>query len=303
MDDQVLRAEQVAQHRDVRGVPAHEGDRILAAQEPRQGRLQLAVDRPLAGRRPARRDRGAVPHHRHRRRAGDLGVAREAQVVTGRVVDVVPARDHRAVAGDSLVDAEIRQRQPLGPDAVEPLAERPDLGEVLEPVPRRLDRRCRARRGRGLVSEAAGLAGGRAAGRARVQVGGEARPARRPGLSPGRGARRQCFPSRSWRSHALVNLPRGPESARRDGSSRARRVGVPIRAARTCSDTRPLYERTCRTREIRTGFPGETRQAPGDVHHRDRRLSIPSRMLGMISIGSLSDTLVGEAGDQRSKGG
>ena len=139
VDDQVLRAEQMAEHRDVRGVPAHQDDRVLAAQEPRQGGFQLAVDRPLAGRDPARRGRGPVANGRVRRGTGHFRVARESQIVLRREIEVVAAGDHRAVAADPLPDAEIRQREAPLAHLVEPTTQGPDLGEVLEPVSRRLD--------------------------------------------------------------------------------------------------------------------------------------------------------------------
>src|ERR1700736_4377631 len=94
--------------RNVRRMSADERHTILAAMETRQRLLQLAVKRPLAGYRPACRDRGAVAVDRSLRRLRNPRVPVEADVVVGSEVDVGLVADQGFRAGDAFMDAKER---------------------------------------------------------------------------------------------------------------------------------------------------------------------------------------------------
>src|ERR1700736_6581796 len=72
------------------------------------GRRRLAVKRPLAGYRPARRDRGAVAVDRSLRRLRNPRVPIEADVVVGSEVNVGLVADQGFRTGDAFMDAEER---------------------------------------------------------------------------------------------------------------------------------------------------------------------------------------------------
>ena len=82
-----------ADGRDVGGVAADERDRAFDAVELRQRRLQLAMQRPLAGDDAARRHGRAEALDRRLRGFRHGGVLVEPQVVVGREVDVAPPVD------------------------------------------------------------------------------------------------------------------------------------------------------------------------------------------------------------------
>src|SRR6202011_4955219 len=94
--------------RNVRRMSPNERHTILAAMEARQRLLQLAVKRPLAGYRPACRDRGAVAVDRSLRRLRNPRVPIEADVVVGREVNVGLGADQGFRTGDAFMDAKER---------------------------------------------------------------------------------------------------------------------------------------------------------------------------------------------------
>ena len=79
--DDVVAAEQMADHRDVRRVSADQRDAVLGAVDPCQRAFELAVYRPLARNRPARRDRGAIAIDRCLGGGRDPRVAVEPDVI------------------------------------------------------------------------------------------------------------------------------------------------------------------------------------------------------------------------------
>ena len=106
--DHVVAAEQMADDRDIGRMAADQRDGVLGAVNARQRPFQLAVDRPLAGHRAARRHRGAVAVDRRLRRRGDSRVAVEPEIIVRGEIDVGAVADQRLGAGDPLMHAKER---------------------------------------------------------------------------------------------------------------------------------------------------------------------------------------------------
>ena len=130
VEDEVSRADDMADDGLVGGMAADEGDRVVGADEPGDRLLELLVDDLLARHQPARRHARAVAIQRCLRGCRHLRLPRHAEVVVGRPADHFPAGDLCPIVGEPLVDAEIRILEAGIPDELEVLLESPDLGEL-----------------------------------------------------------------------------------------------------------------------------------------------------------------------------
>ncbi len=127
--DHVVAAQEMADHGDVGRMAADQDDAVLGAVQTGQRPLELAVHRPLARDRAARRDRGAVAVDRRLGRRGDLGMTVEADIVVGGEIDVAAPVDRGFGAGDPLVDAKERVGDA---EKIRGLADHSDLFEPVE---------------------------------------------------------------------------------------------------------------------------------------------------------------------------
>ena len=123
VEHEVARAQQVPDHRLVRGVPAHQGHRIVGAQEAAHFPFQFDVKRPLPGDQPAGRCAGAVAVDGLLGGLADGRVARHAEIVVAREVDQLPAVDGRHVPTQAVVDGEEGVSDAGGLQQVETLRE------------------------------------------------------------------------------------------------------------------------------------------------------------------------------------
>src|SRR6516225_10227250 len=103
VNDYIVPAEQMPDHGDIRRMAADQNDTILAAMDLRQRPLQLAVDRPFTRDRTARRDRSPVTVNRSLRRAGDMRMTIEADVIVRSKVHVSFVADQSFCPGDPLM--------------------------------------------------------------------------------------------------------------------------------------------------------------------------------------------------------
>lgn len=103
VQDEVARAEEVADGRHIGGVAAHEGDGVIHAVQASDLDFQFAVDGALAGHQAAGRDRGAIAVDGTLGGFGDGQVAGHAQVVVAGVIDVGLAADARMVVGGAFM--------------------------------------------------------------------------------------------------------------------------------------------------------------------------------------------------------
>ena len=99
VDDEVARAQQVPDRRDVGRVARDEDDRRGRAEEPGQRALELAMDRLLAGDQAARAGAGAVAIDRVLGRGDDGRVVGHADVVVGAEIGQHAAVDVGEAAG------------------------------------------------------------------------------------------------------------------------------------------------------------------------------------------------------------
>src|ERR671924_537975 len=83
----------MADHGDVRRMAADQDDAVLTAVDACQRLLQFAVNGPLTGNRPARRDRSAIAVNRGLGRLGDPRMAVEAEIIIRSEIDIGPAAD------------------------------------------------------------------------------------------------------------------------------------------------------------------------------------------------------------------
>ena len=113
VDDEVARAQQVADGRDVGRVPGDEDDRRGRAEKRGQRVLEVAMDLLFAGDQAAGAGAGAVAIDRGLGRGGDRRVVRHADVVVGAevgerlAVDVGEAADALRRRVVALVHAEV----------------------------------------------------------------------------------------------------------------------------------------------------------------------------------------------------
>ena len=108
VEDQVAAPDEMADHRDVGGVPRDERQRGLRLVDVGQRALELGVERPLARDDAARGDRGAVAVDRVLGGGADARIAVEAEIIVRDEIVVADARDVRARAGDAVMRAEER---------------------------------------------------------------------------------------------------------------------------------------------------------------------------------------------------
>ena len=99
VDDEVARAHQVPDGRDVGRVPRDEDDRRRRAEEGRECALEVAMDLLFAGDEAARARTGAVAIDRILGCGDDLRILRHAHVVVGAEVGQRPAVHVRGTAG------------------------------------------------------------------------------------------------------------------------------------------------------------------------------------------------------------
>ena len=110
VDDQIFRADQMADRRFVGRVSADHQDRILHPDPTGNAFFQLTVDRFLARHQSAGRHAGAVFLDRIGGRPRDRRVTGQTQIVVRRKRDQLLAVDHRFVVDDRLVHREIGVR-------------------------------------------------------------------------------------------------------------------------------------------------------------------------------------------------
>jgi len=108
MHDDIIAPEQMADHGHVRRMTANQRDAVLGTVNPRQRAFQFTMNRPLAGNRAARRDRGAVAVDCRFRGVGDAGIAVKSDIIVRGEIEVGAVADQRFGAGDALVHAKER---------------------------------------------------------------------------------------------------------------------------------------------------------------------------------------------------
>ena len=94
MNNEILGAEKVADHRDRRGMAADKSDSRLGAVQFCESSLQLPVKRSFASNNTTRRDRGAVAFDRLLGCLVYLRMTTEAQIVIAREIDHAPTINH-----------------------------------------------------------------------------------------------------------------------------------------------------------------------------------------------------------------
>ena len=114
VNNEVARADQGADRRHVRRVPADEGQAGVLPVVPGERRLERPMHRPFAGHEPARRRRDAVAVDRLAGRAPDGRMTIESEIVVGRKIEHAAAVDDGESAGVALVHQEERVPQPHG---------------------------------------------------------------------------------------------------------------------------------------------------------------------------------------------
>ena len=210
---------------------------------PRQRLFELAMHRPLAGDRAARRDRGAVAVDRRLRRRGDPRVAVEADVIVGGEIDVGAVADHGFGAGDPLMhakervgDAEIIRRllRSCG------FRDRPSSSETSS---RPASRRCRA--------VGAGAAPRPAASPRRGQLSRSAAP------WPAPTGRRGCDPTANRYSAAADLISTGIEAVAASPTAASRSDPRPPRSVRPALTTSPPCGRAETALARRVGDRGD----------------------------------------------
>ena len=154
VQDQIAGAQQVTDHRLVRGVTAGHCHGVFDSRKTGNRLLQLPVQVFLTGDQPAGRDAGAVAVYGVLGGPGNLGMPRHPLVVEAGKIDHVFSVDNRPVAGHALVRHEERIADARGLQHIQVPPQLNVLGELVETVSLRRDHR---------TGRAAGLGSGLAA--------------------------------------------------------------------------------------------------------------------------------------------
>ena len=108
MNDEIARAQEGADRRDVRCMPADERQAGVLRVVPGERRLERPMHRPFAGDEPACRRRDAVAVDRLARRVADGRMAIEFEIVVGRKIEHATPVDDGEGARVALVHQEKR---------------------------------------------------------------------------------------------------------------------------------------------------------------------------------------------------